>query len=232
VAVEFPSAVRRHAAYVAWSAALLVLPMAALGALVYLRPELILSVVDPQTAASFEQMYSDAAESVGRFRDAGGDWVMFGYYISHNVGIAFQCFAAGLFACVGTIFFLLYNGASIGAVAGFVTARGLGTTFYSFVATHSAFELTAIVLSGAAGLRIGHALIVPGRLTRRQSLVRAARETAPIVYGLTAMLLVAAAIEAFWSSARWLPEIVKYGVAAVCWIGVLGYFALQGRRAD
>jgi hypothetical protein len=47
-----------------------------------------------------------------------------------------------------------------------------------------------------------------------------------------AMLLIAAAIEAFWSSASWLPHTVKYGVAAACWIAVLGYLSLQGRHAS
>ena len=92
---------------------------------------------------------------------------MFGFYIRHNVGIAFQCFAAGLFAGVGSLFFLAYNGALIGAVAGYLTERGLAATFFSFVVTHSAFELTAIVLSGAAGLRLGTRLLAPGRQTRR-----------------------------------------------------------------
>jgi len=45
------------------------------------------------------------------------------------------------------------------------------------------------------------------------------------------MLLVAAAIEAFWSSASWLPHAVKYAVAGACWVSVLGYLTLQGRRA-
>ena len=49
--------------------------------------------------------------------------------------------------------------------------------------------------------------------------------------GVTVMLLIAAAVEAFWSSARWLPVEAKYGVAALCWIGVLSYLSLQGRRA-
>jgi uncharacterized membrane protein SpoIIM required for sporulation len=107
----------------------------------------------------------------------------------------------------------------------------LGETFWSFVATHSSFELTAIVLSGAAGLKLGHSLLAPGRRTRRQSLVQAARECVVIVYGVAAMLVVAAAIEAFWSSAIWLPNAVKYGVAAVCWIVVVIYLSVQGRHA-
>ena len=231
LAVEFPRAVREQARYVAAATALFVVPTIAVALLVYSRPELILSVVSADTAASFEQMYSPTAESIGRVRDATTDWVMFGYYIRNNIGVAFQCFAGGLFAGLGSLFFLAYNGAFSGALAGYLTERGLAATFYSFIATHSAFELTAIVLSGAAGLRIGHALLSPGRLTRRQALVQATQESAIILYGVTAMLIVAAGIEAFWSSARWLAPGIKYGVAAMCWIAVLSYFTLQGRRA-
>ena len=230
--IEFPRAVREQWKYVAAATAIFVVPTIAAGLLVYWRPELILSVVSPDTAASFEEMYSPDAESIGRIRDATTDWMMFGYYIRNNIGVAFQCFAGGLFAGVGSLFFLAYNGAFAGALAGYLTERGLSSTFYSFVATHSSFELTAIVLSGAAGLRIGHALLAPGRLSRRQALVEATRESATILYGITAMLVVAAAVEAFWSSARWLANPVKYSVAAMCWLAVLAYFTFQGRRAD
>lgn len=230
VSVEFPVTVRAHAAYVLAAAALLLVPMVAVGLLVYYRPDLILSVVDARTAASYEHMYSPTAESIGRLRDASTDWMMFGYYIMHNIGISFQCFAGGLVMGVGSIFFLIYNGAMIGAVAGYLTERGLGTTFYPFVATHSAFELTAIVLAGAAGLRLGHSLLMPGRRTRLDSLVSATRHCTVLLYGSTAMLVIAASIEAFWSSAPWLPPEIKYSVAGVCWLAVLGYLTLQWNR--
>jgi uncharacterized membrane protein SpoIIM required for sporulation len=227
---EFPRSVRAHSTYVWVAAALLYVPTLVLGWLVYQRPELILSVVSAETAASYERMYSDSAVAIGRAAES--DWMMFGYYISHNIGIAFQCFAGGLFAGIGTLFYLIYNGASAGAIGGYLTERGHAATFYSFVVTHSAFELTAIVLCGAAGLRIGHSLVAPGRLSRVQSLVKATGDSAVIVSGAAAMLLIAAAIEAFWSSAGWLPHAVKFSVASACWIGVLSYLAFQGRRAD
>jgi len=229
--VEFPSAVRAHRWYVAAAAATFLLPTILVGLLVYSRPEMILSVVSSDTVAEFERMYSPTAESIGRTRDAQTDWMMFGYYVRNNVSVAFQCFAGGLFAGMGTLFFLAYNGAFSGALAGYLTVRGLSPTFYSFIVTHSAFELTAIVLAGAAGLRIGHALLSPGRLTRRQSLVEASREAIVLVYGVTCMLLVAAGLEAFWSSASWIAPTVKYGVAAGCWLAVFSYLTLQGRRA-
>ncbi len=232
ITTAFPRAVRAHAPYVWISATALLLPTIVIGLLVYSRPDLILSLVSTETAASFEDMYSDSAESIGRMRGAESDWMMFGYYINNNIGIAFQCFAGGLLASVGSLFFLLYNGALLGGVAGYLTRLGLASTFYSFVVTHSAFELTAIILSGAAGLRLGYAILAPGRLRRLQSLVIAARESVVIIYGVTALLLVAAALEAFWSSAKWLPHAVKYGVASACWLAVLGYLTLQGRSAD
>lgn len=229
VARDFPQAVRAHVAYVWVATAVLALPTLVLGVLVYWRPELILSVVDAETAANFERMYSSANDAIGRERGAAGDWTMFGYYIRHNIGIAFQCFAGGIFAGVGSLFFLASNGAFGGAIAGYVTQLGLAATFYSFVVTHSAFELTAIVLSGAAGLRMGYSLLVPGRCTRAQALVLATREAIVIVYGVVVMLVIAAAIEAFWSSAMWIPPLMKYSVAAVCWIAVLTYLTRQGR---
>jgi uncharacterized membrane protein SpoIIM required for sporulation len=232
VQFDFPRGVRKEWRYVVAAAATFALPMIVVGFLVFFRPEFILSVVSAGTAADFEEMYSPAAESIGRIRAASTDWMMFGYYIRNNIGVAFQCFAAGLFVGVGSLFFVGFNGAVGGAVAGFLTERGLGSTFYSFVVTHSAFEITAIVIAGAAGIKVGHALIAPGRLTRLQSLVEATRDSVVLLYGVFAMLLIAAGIEAFWSSAVWVPHSVKYSVAAVCWITVIGYLAFQGRHAD
>jgi uncharacterized membrane protein SpoIIM required for sporulation len=231
LSTDFPRAVRNEVRYVAAAAALFMVPTIILGLIVYWHPQLILSVVSPETTAQFEEMYSPGAATIGRVREASSDWIMFGFYVRNNVGVAFQCFAGGLFAGLGSLFFLAYNGAHAGAVAGYLTERGMSSTFYSFVVTHAAFELTAIVLSGAAGLKIGHALLAPGRRTRRDALVTATRESAVILYGVTAMLLVAAAIEAFWSSARWLAPAIKYSVAGACWAAMFAYFILQGRRA-
>ena len=62
---------------------------------------------------------------------AATDWAMFGHYIRNNIGIAFQCFAGGLFFGIGSLFVLAFNGALAGSVAGYLTWRGLGENFYS-----------------------------------------------------------------------------------------------------
>lgn len=230
--VGFPQAVRAHRAYLAVAAALFLLPMLALGWASWRDPGFILHLVDAAKVQQFDTMYGPGPAGIGRERAAGSDWEMFGFYIMNNIGIGFQCFAAGIFAGIGSAFYLVFNGLFIGAIAGFVIARGHAENFLSFVATHGAFELTAIVLAGAAGLRLGHAWLAPGRLTRLQALRHGARDAVLVVYGAAAMLVIAAAIEAFWSSARWIAPNVKYGVAAACWLLVIGYLAWQGRPAE
>ncbi len=150
------------------SPALLVLvPTLALGIAVYRRPELILSIVDSRTAAEFEHMYDPASPAIGRLRDSGSDWAMFGFYIMNNIGIAFQCYVTGLLFGVGSVWYLVFNGAFGGAIGGYIASMGYGGTFFPFIATHSAFEVTAIILSGAAGLRIGRSVLLPGTLVAR-----------------------------------------------------------------
>lgn len=227
--IDFPQAVRAHRLYVLVAGLVFGLPLVLLGIATYADPGFILTMHDAQTVRSYEQMYGPGAASIGRQRDAQTDWMMFGHYILNNIGIAFQCFAGGIFVGVGSLFFLAYNGISAGSLAGYLSARGHGETFYSFVVTHGAFELTAIVLAGAAGLRLGYALLAPGRRSRRAALELAARESAVIVYGVVAMLLIAAGVEAFWSSARWVAPWVKYLVGGICWALVILYLVGQGR---
>ena len=227
---DFPAAVRTHRRYVLVALAAFALPLVLTGLAAYFDPGFVLSVHDAATVDQYEQMYGDADGPIGR-RSAGSDWEMFGFYVFNNIRIAFQCFAGGLFVGLGSLFFLAMNGAFAGSLAGYVTWRGFGNNFYSFVVTHGAFELTGIVLAGASGLILGHALLAPGRRSRLAALSDAARRAIIIVYGMTAMFLVAAVLEAFWSSARWVPADVKFAVGGACWLGVFAYFALQGRGA-
>jgi uncharacterized membrane protein SpoIIM required for sporulation len=229
VLVDFPQSVRAHRWYLLAATLLFALPLLLAGWATWRDPGFILHLADAQQAREYDQMYDEGAGAFGRTRDAGTDWQMFGFYVMHNIGIGFQCFAGGLFAGIGSVYYLVFNGVQIGGIAGYLTARGHGENFYSFVVTHGAFELTAIVLSGAAGLRLGHALLAPGRRTRLQSLTHAAGDAIVVVYGVIGLLVVAAAVEAFWSSARWIEPEVKYGVGAACWALVIAYLVWQGR---
>jgi uncharacterized membrane protein SpoIIM required for sporulation len=212
-------------------AAMLVgLPMAILPPAIARDPQLAYLVEDPQDLARMETMYQSGAGRFGRANQAQTDVAMFGFYIWNNVRITFQAFAGGIILGLGSIFFLLYNGVHGGAVAGYLAHAGLGRQFWPFVATHSALELPALVLAGAAGLHLGWALLAPGRRSRGQALAAAAREGMPLVYGAALMDGLAACIEAFWSASALVPPAVKLAAGALLWTAMAGYFLLAGRR--
>ena len=227
--VELPRDVRAQGRYVLAALLLFALPLGLAYLLALQGPDFPLHLLDASRLREFETMYSDGRKSVGRLREAGDDWQMFGYYIFHNVGIGFQAFGAGVLAAVGSAFVLVFNGLFLGAIGGHLNRVGLGHNFWPFVATHSAFELTGIVLSGAAGLRLGLGWLMPGRLARLEALRVAALAALPLVYTAFFLLVVAAGFEAFWSSAAWVAPAVKYSVAAMCWLLVLAWLGWMGR---
>lgn len=231
VLADFPRLVREQWRFVLIASLLFFGSLVGIALLVYLFPDLIYSIVSPQQVAEMQGMYDPDASRLGRAaeRASSEDWMMFGYYVMHNIGIAFQTFAAGLLFGLGSVFFLIFNGLVIGAVSGHLTEIGYGQTFWSFVIGHGAFELTAIALAGAAGLQLGWALIAPGQLTRGESLRRAARKSVQMLCGVMIFLLIAAFIEAYWSSTTLIAPWVKYLVGAILWILVAAYLSLAGR---
>ncbi|MBA4503355.1 stage II sporulation protein M [Marinobacterium marinum] len=221
--VAFVAALRQNRQYVLCAALLFILPALVMGIGTYLSETFMYSLVSPEQAAELESMYDPANDRLGPERDSETDLAMFGYYISHNIGIAFKAFAGGMFLGIGTLMVVLYNGLYLGAVTGYLTRAGFGITFYPFVIGHGAFELTAIVICGAAGLMMGHALIHPGRQRRLDALRTASAEAVKLMYGGVFMLFVAAFLEAFWSSSGQLPVAVKLVVGAALWLFVLWF---------
>lgn len=231
ITAGFPRLVREEWRFIAVASLLLYGSLLLMGLLVYHFPDLAYSMMTPESVAEMETMYSPDATRLGPLseRDTGDDWQMFAFYIMNNIGIAFQTFASGLLFCVGSLFFLLFNGLMIGTVAGHLTQVGYIDTFWSFVIGHGAFELTAITFAGAAGLKLGWALLAPGRLSRIDALRRAAAKSVQLVGGVILLLLIAAFVEGYWSSMTYVSTNVKYLVGAGLWLVVGTYFGFAGR---
>ncbi|MBL8484682.1 MAG: stage II sporulation protein M, partial [Rhodocyclaceae bacterium] len=192
LAWDLPAAVRARRRSVACAGLLFFVPLLLWLGLLQVYPDAVYLLISPDTARDIEAMYDPAAEHLGRPREATTAWMMWGYYIANNVRIDFQCFAGGMLFGAGAVFFLLYNGMFIGAVAGHLTQIGFVETFWGFVAGHSAFELTGAVLSGAAGLELGMGLIAPGRSTRAEALRLRAQGALPLLVGAALLTFLAA----------------------------------------
>jgi len=230
--VGFAQVLRRNAKFVYLSLALFCLPALIIGGLCFYDEEMIYSVMPYSQVQLMENMYDPEAKVIGRERESDTDLMMFGYYIKHNIGIGFRTFAGGMIFGIGALLFIVFNGVILGGVAGHLTQLEFTRTFYPFVIGHGAFELTAIVFSGAAGLMLGYALINPGQYRRVVALKIAAKEAIKIMYGATLMLIIAAFIEAFWSSSTTIPIDVKLAVGATLWVIVIAYCVFSGRGVE
>ncbi|MBS0308450.1 MAG: stage II sporulation protein M [Proteobacteria bacterium] len=227
---EFPQRVRQE-----WR--LVLLAMLAfwgvglgVGWLVWQQPHWAYSFISPGQLREFQSMYQPSAAAIGR-GGAEGDVVMFGFYIWNNVSIGFRTFAGGIFGGIPALLSIVFNGLHGGVVASWLSKDPITReTFWSFVVTHSSFEITGLMLSGVAGMRLGLALISPGRLTRRHALFAASRRMFPVLVGAALMTALAAFFEAFWSASSAITPATKFAVGGVCWTLVIGFFLFAGRR--
>lgn len=226
IAGEFPRELRKEWRFFLVAAILFYLPFA-IGVVGPLFDPAFAALILPEsTLAQLEQSWGSGLQ-----RSGGEDAMMAGFYVRNNVGIAFRCFATGALAGLGPVFYLVYNGLMIGTVAGYITSVGHGEAFLNFVAGHSAWELTGVVVAGTAGLKMGWAMIVTNGRTR----VGSVRATGPSLYrlivGVITLLLIAACIEGFWSGTQ-MPTVIKVvfgvfqAVIVCCWL------TLGGRRTS
>jgi uncharacterized membrane protein SpoIIM required for sporulation len=226
----FPNAVRREVRLFVLVSAVFYLPAITLAWALHYQPDLIYSLMSPQSVQHLETMYRPDNITVGEARDSGTNWEMFGFYIRNNIGVAFRTCASGLLLGVGSLLLVLYNGFILGGAAAHLTHLGYQQTFFTFVIGHGSFELTAIIIAGVAGLRLGLALVAPGRKRRLDALRDAGGKAVELAMGAGLMLVVAAFIEAFWSSNNLLAAWQKYSLGAVLWCVVGAYLLLAGRR--
>jgi uncharacterized membrane protein SpoIIM required for sporulation len=143
---------------------------------------------------------------------------------TNNIRVTFLALAAGVTAGLGTALVLLLNGIELGVVGGLAVGSGNGPVFFELVSAHGMLELSCIAVAGAAGMRLGWAMVVPGRLTRRESVVREGRRAIAIVLGTAPWLVVAGLVEGFITpSGLSVPEALGIGasLAAVYWTLVL-----------
>ena len=173
------------------------------------------------------QLERNFGEEIGG-RNPETNFYMAAFYIRHNTGIGLKCFAGGLLFIPG-LFITTFNAAHLGAAFGYMARPEVaaGENFFEFVRAHGPFELTAIVLSAGAGLRLGLAWLNPRGLTRPASLRKSAQETMPIMGAAMVLFFLAALIEGFVSPSS-APVWLKTAVAVLSTTMLTFYFVVLG----
>ncbi|WP_428156501.1 stage II sporulation protein M [Brevundimonas sp.] len=129
--------------------------------------------------------------------DAQGLSAFAAYLFTHNAQVALLAFALGFALCLPTGLLILYNGATLGAFFALFASRGLGFELGGWLLIHGVTELFAVILAGAAGLRIGWAVAFPGQRRRMDAAVEAGRTAAIAMGGVVVMLMFAGLLEGF-----------------------------------
>lgn len=152
-------------------------------------------------------------------------------YIQHNTSIGLQCFALGPLI-LPSLMKLAYNALSLGASFGYMARPDVraGDAFFEFVTAHGVFELMAIALSAAAGLRLGLGWLITGGLTRRDSFLQSGEKAMPIILVAVVLFVLAALVEGFISPSG-LPYAVKVAVAIASAGVLMFYFCILGYPA-
>jgi uncharacterized membrane protein SpoIIM required for sporulation len=196
-----------------------------LAAMVYgaTSPQFAEEIVGKEQLNEMEKMYD--RELSGRdINESGG---MFGFYVLHNAGIGLKCFAAGLLFGVAGLFETVFNAAYLGTVFGHMTTVPQKVNFFTFVTAHGPFELTAIILGAAAGMRLGFSQVDTKGHSRGDSLRLAAKEAVPTACLCVILFILAAIIEGFISRAA-IPYSMKAGIAVASSGIMMFYFVLLG----
>jgi uncharacterized membrane protein SpoIIM required for sporulation len=209
-------------AMIALAWALLLVPAAA-GA--------VWGLVDPGAAVGLVPAdFAGAADPPEEGRDFGaGEGSVFATQVLvNNIQVTLVAFVGGLLFGVATVFALVFNGLLLGTIGGLAFGAGNGEAFVRLISSHGPLELSCIVVGGVAGLRLGHALIVPGSRTRLRSLQHEARRSVELAVGTAPWLVLCGFLEGLATG----PELplpvqvtIGLGLAALFW----GLVVVRGR---
>ena len=147
--------------------------------------------------------------------------------ITNNVRVSAIAFAGGITGGLLTAWIILTNGLMVGVLAALYQSAGFGADFWATIAPHGVIELSAIQISGGAGLLLAAGFLRPGRARRADAMVVAARRAATLVIGVALLLCVAGTIEGFVSPQR-LPIPARAAIGLLTAVTLLAYLCCAG----
>ena len=205
---EYPAVFQRQIGFVLASLAVSV-AFGILGAVLTIaRPEFMRHFGGPDMIATMErhQMWTESIVSVAPKETS--------HIMTNNLSVCFASFAGGITFGLFTFYSLFVNGMMLGVVGAACHQYGMSLALWSFVAGHGSLELPSIILSGAAGFRLGYAMLFPGTLRWKDSVAQGGLEATRLVSGIIPLLVIAGCLEGFFSPSQ-APVWLKFTVGGM-----------------
>jgi uncharacterized membrane protein SpoIIM required for sporulation len=203
----YPMIFRRNLPWIGTSLGIFVVGAIAGALLTLTQPNFMHLFLGPSMMDSIEhhKMWTDSVVSVKPLASS--------FIMTNNLLVTLLVFASGITAGVYTLYLLGFNGVLMGVVGAACWLNGMSLSLWSFVAPHGVLELPAIFIAGGAALRIATAMLFPGYLSRRDSLVKNGGEAVRLFLGTIPLLIVAGLIEGFVSPLTNLSPSFKFTLA-------------------
>jgi uncharacterized membrane protein SpoIIM required for sporulation len=220
----FPAAMWASRRFLLVAAACLLVPAVAVGWWLQGSEQALDAAIDPaQQAALLE------SEFVDYYSQAPAEQFST-LVLANNIRVSLVAFALGCLLCAPGVAILAFNGFNVGAVGGLFVDAGDPGTFFGHIAPHGFLELTAIIVTAAAGLRVGWSIVAPGDRRRADALAEEGRAAIVLVLGCVPVFVVAGLVEGFVTPAP-LPLWFRAVVGFVAWLAFLGFSLGRGRAA-
>jgi uncharacterized membrane protein SpoIIM required for sporulation len=153
------------------------------------------------------------------------------YLFSNNTMVSLLIFGLGAAGGVPTLLLTFGNGLMLGAFLALHSHRGLLGQFIGWVAIHGVTELGAVVLFGAAGLKLGEIVLFPGRHSRPDALAIHGPVVGTVAVGGVLMMMVAAVLEGVFRQTITDTD-MRLTVAFASLVFWVAYFSLTDRKKD
>jgi len=152
---------------------------------------------------------------------------MFWMITVNNIRVALITFTLGILATMGSYFLLLKNGIMLGTFQWWFYTKGIFLTSFLTIWIHGAFEISAIIIAGAAGITVGNGLLFPKSYTRVQSLVFSAKRGLIIMLSLIPFFIIAGFLESYVTRYYLvLPDLVKWIIIITSFTVIILYYVV------
>ncbi len=230
---SFPRAVRTMLPQLALSTGLFVLGLAvAYGLVRFGDSEWYFAFVDPALAGGRSPGATTEFLRNGLYEtDAHGLSIFASFLFDHNARIGLVAFALGFAAGIPTALLIFQNGLMLGAFLALYDQHGLLVPLCGWLLPHGVPEISAILLCGAGGMAMGHAMLAPGARTIRAALTDAGKRGAVVAAGSVFLFLVAGFIEGVFRQTV-TSDLLRFAMASFNASWLAAWLVLGGRLPE
>ncbi len=157
------------------------------------------------------------------YKQEGQGFMAIGITIN-NIRVAITAFVFGILLSVGTLYVMMQNGIMLGSFLYFFYDKGFLWESSRTIWIHGTIEISAIIVSGCAGLVLGNGLLFPGTYSRLESFKRSAKDGLKILLSTIPFFIVAGFLEGFVTRHTEMPDGLAIFIIVASLFAMLFYY--------